>query len=76
MPMANLQGGLRDGLVQGRSNRGQRLGCLGRQAAFGRVAETRETGKGPEPGHRLARDPSGDPSHHSIGKRDEPGFAL
>ena len=55
---------------------GQRLGGLGRQAGFGWVAETRETGKGPEPGHRLAREPSGKPSNPSIGKSDEPGFAL
>jgi len=37
---------------------GQRLGCLGRQAGSGGVAETRETGKGPKPGHPLAPDPS------------------
>ena len=42
------------GLVQGWSNKG--LDGLGRQAGFGWVAERRETGKGPEPGHRLARD--------------------
>ena len=37
---------------------GRRLGCLGRQAGFGGGAETRETGKRPQPGHRLAPDPS------------------
>src|ERR1035441_7341503 len=37
---------------------GRRLGCLGRQAGFGWIAEARETGKGPEPGHRLALDPA------------------
>jgi hypothetical protein len=36
----------------------QKLGCLGRQAVFGGVAERRETGEGPELGHRLAPDPS------------------
>jgi hypothetical protein len=55
---------------------GQRLDGLGCQAGFGGVAETREAGKGPEPGHRLARDPSGQPRNHSIGKSDEPGLAL
>ena len=55
---------------------GQGLDGLGRQAGFGRVAETREAGKGPEPGHRLARDPSGQPSNPSIEKSDEPGLAL
>jgi len=63
-------GGPREGPVQGWSNR--RLGYWGRQAGFGGVAETRATGKGPEPGHRLARDPSGKPSNHSIGKSHEP----
>jgi hypothetical protein len=52
------------------------LGCLGRKAGLGWVAETRETGKGPELGHRLARDPSGKFSNPSIGKSDEPGIAL
>jgi hypothetical protein len=55
---------------------GQRLDGLGCQAEFGWVAKTREAGKGPEPGHRWARDPSGQPSNHSIGKSDEPGLAL
>jgi hypothetical protein len=64
------------GIVQDWRNRGQRLGCLGRQAGFGWVAETRATGKGPEPGHRLARDASGKTSHPCIGKSDEPGLAL
>ena len=41
---------------------GQRLDGLGCQAGFGWVAEARETGKGSEPAHRLARDPSGKPS--------------
>src|SRR5450631_1485094 len=40
---------------------GQRLDGLGCQAGFGWVAETRETDKGPAPGHRLARDPPGTP---------------
>src|ERR1019366_7896365 len=52
------------------------LDGLGCQTGFGWVAETRETGKGPEPGHRLARDPSGEPSNPSIGKSDEPGFGF
>ena len=34
----------------------QRLGSLGRQAGFGEVAETRGTGPGREPGHRLYSD--------------------
>src|ERR1022692_1350680 len=34
------------------------LDGLGCQTGFGWVAETRETGKGPEPGHRLALDPA------------------
>jgi len=55
---------------------GQRLDGLGCKAGFGWVAETRPAGKGPEPGHRSARDPSGQPSNHSIGESDEPGFAL
>jgi hypothetical protein len=38
--------------------RGLRLGCLERQAGFGQVAETRETGQGRTPAHRLAPDPS------------------
>src|ERR1035441_1346455 len=42
---------------------GQRLDCLGRQAGFGWVAATRQTGNGPEPGHRLARDPSVEPDN-------------
>ena len=33
------------------------------QAGSGWATETRETGKRPEPGHRLARDPSGKPSN-------------
>src|ERR1035438_9674786 len=37
---------------------GQRLDQLGRQAGFGGGAETRGTGKGPEPGHPLTPDPS------------------
>jgi hypothetical protein len=40
------------------------------------IAENRETGKKPEPGHRWARDPSGKPSNPSIGKSDEPGFGF
>ena len=55
---------------------GQRLGGLGYQAGFGWATEMRETGKAPEPGHRLARDVSGKPSSHSIGRSDKPGFAL
>ena len=51
--------------------RGQGLGCLGRQAGFGEPAETRETGKGREPGDRLGRDPSGKPGSHSIGNSEE-----
>jgi hypothetical protein len=35
-----------------------RLGCLGRQAGFGGVAETRESGNRREPGYRWAADPS------------------
>jgi hypothetical protein len=37
---------------------GQRLACLGHQAGFGWVAETRETDKRPAPWHRLASDRS------------------
>ena len=55
---------------------GQRMRYLGCQAGLGWVTETRETGKGPELGHRLARDPSGKPSKPSIGKSDEPGVGL
>ena len=55
---------------------GHSLGCLGRQAGFEWVAETRETGKGPEPGRRWARDPPGTHSNPSNGKSDEPGLVL
>jgi hypothetical protein len=44
----------------------------GAKLGFGWVAQARETGKGPEPGHRLARDPSGKPSNPSIAKSEEP----
>ena len=44
--------------MQGWSLGGPRLGCFGRQAGFGWVAPMRPTGQGPEPGHRLAPDPS------------------
>ena len=37
---------------------GQKSGCLGRQAGFGWVAETPETGKGPEPEPSRAPHPS------------------
>ena len=52
-----LRWGPREGLVQGWRTGGQELDCLGCQAGFGWVAETRETRQGPELGHRLARDP-------------------
>src|SRR5664279_3877330 len=55
---------------------GQRVGGLRCQAGFGWIAETREAGKKPDPGHRLAWEPSGKPSDPSIGKRAQPGFAL
>jgi hypothetical protein len=57
-----------DGEAPGRSAGGSGAGweepgargsaVLGRQAGFGWVAETRQTGKGPEPGHPPAPDPS------------------
>jgi len=53
-----LRRGPRDDLVRGDGKGSQRLGCFGRQAGFGGVAETRETRKRPEPGHRLKPDPS------------------
>src|ERR1017187_6814458 len=74
--MGSLRGVPREGLVQGWRNRGQRLGCLGRQAGSEWVAETRETGKGPEPGRRLAHDPSGEPSNRSIENSEEPKGRL
>jgi hypothetical protein len=37
----------------------------GAMVRFGWGAETREMGKGQEPGHRLTRDPSGKPSNSS-----------
>jgi hypothetical protein len=52
------------------------LGYLGRQAGFGCVPEMRETGEGPEPGHRLARDHSGKPGKPPMGKSDERGFGF
>ena len=54
---------------EGRRYRG--LDDWGCQAGLGWAAETREKDKGPEPGHCLARDPSGKPSNHSIGESDE-----
>jgi hypothetical protein len=52
-----LRWGPRQGLVKGWRTGGQELDCLGCQAGFGWVAETREARQGPELGHRLARDP-------------------
>jgi hypothetical protein len=46
----------------------------GGQAGFGGTAETRETGKGPAPRQRLAREQSGQPSNPSIGRSDELTF--
>ncbi len=43
---ARLRCGPRDGLVEVWRNWGERLGCSGRHAGFGWVAETRETGEG------------------------------
>ena len=44
----------------------------GAKVGFGRVARTRETGKGPQAGQRLARDPSGKSSNHFIGYDEGP----
>jgi hypothetical protein len=59
LPIVPLSPGQRDyGEAMGRlwcrvgGTGGQRLDGLGRQARFGWVAETRDTGKGPEPGLR------------------------
>jgi hypothetical protein len=67
--MGRLRWGPREGLVQRWRNWGPGLGC---QAGFGEAGETRETGKGREPEHRLAGDPSGKPGNHSIGNSKEP----
>jgi hypothetical protein len=53
-----LRWGPRGGLVQDWSNGGPKARLLGRQAGFGRVAETRETGQGRAPGHSRAPYPS------------------
>src|ERR1035437_1734553 len=45
---------------------GQRLDGLGCQAGFGWVAETRETGRGPEPGHRFRWHCQGNGLQHSL----------
>jgi CDGSH-type Zn-finger protein len=49
-----LRGDPLGGLVQDWSSGGLKARLLGRQAGFGRVAETRETGQGRAPGHSRA----------------------
>ena len=51
-----LRRGPREGRVQGWGNRGQQARLFGAPSGVGEVAETRGTGPGREPGHRLYSD--------------------